>query len=74
MNVTLFVLFLAAAFGAGATGALFPTGSWYKSLNKPSWVPPNWLFPLAWTSIYLLISFAAARVSGLEGSAYAMGF
>lgn len=74
MDILLFFLFLIAAVGAAATGALFPTGAWYKSLNKPSWVPPNWAFPVAWTSIYLLISFAGARVAGLEGSAYAMAF
>ena len=74
MDILLFFLFLAATFGAAATGALFPTGEWYKNLNKPTWVPPNWVFPVAWTSIYLLISFAGARVAGLEGSAYAMAF
>ncbi len=74
MDILLFCLFLAATFAAGATGALFPTGEWYKGLNKPSWVPPNWLFPVAWTSIYLLISFAGARVAVLDGNAYAMAF
>ena len=74
MDIFLFCLFLAATFGAGATGALFPTGEWYKSLNKPTWVPPDWVFPVAWTSIYLLISFAGARVAVLDGNAYAMAF
>lgn len=74
MDIFLFLIFLAATFAAGATGALFPTGDWYKSLNKPSWTPPNWVFPVAWTSIYLLIAFAGARVAGLEGSQYAMAF
>lgn len=74
MDILLFFLFLAATFGAGATGALFPTGQWYKTLNKPSWVPPDWVFPVAWTSIYLLISFAGARVAVLDGNAYAMAF
>jgi benzodiazapine receptor len=74
MDIWLFFLFLSATFAAGATGGLFPTGEWYKSLNKPSWTPPNWVFPVAWTSIYLLISFAGARVAGAEGSAYAMAF
>ena len=74
MDYLLFIIFLAACFGAGATGMLFPTGKWYESLNKPSWTPPDWVFPVMWTSIYLLISFAAARVAGLEGSGYAMAF
>jgi tryptophan-rich sensory protein len=74
MDYLLFFLFLAATFGAGSTGALFPTGAWYKSLNKPTWVPPNWMFPVAWTSIYLLISFAGARVAVIDGNAYAMAF
>ena len=74
MDIWLFFLFLLATFGAGATGALFPTGEWYKRLNKPTWVPPDWVFPIAWTSIYLLISFAGARVAGQDGSGYAMAF
>lgn len=74
MDMLLFVIFLAATFAAGATGAMFPTGTWYTSLNKPSWTPPNWVFPVMWTSIYLLISVAGARVAGQEGSAYAMAF
>ena len=74
MDFWLFIFFFIACCGAATTGAMFPTGAWYKSLNKPTWVPPNWVFPVAWTSIYLLISFAGARVAGLDGNAYAMGF
>lgn len=74
MDYILFAIFLAACFGAGTTGSVFPPGDWYKQLNKPSWTPPNWAFPVMWTTIYLLISFAAARVAVLEGSQYAMAF
>ena len=59
----LFFIFLAACFAAGATGALFPTGEWYKRLNKPNWTPPDWLFPVAWTTLYLCMSYAAALVA-----------
>lgn len=72
MDYILFVIFLTACLGAGATGAVFQPGDWYKSLDKPSWTPPDWAFPVVWTSIYMLISFAAARVAGMEGSEYAM--
>ncbi|MEM6304658.1 MAG: TspO/MBR family protein [Pseudomonadota bacterium] len=72
--MTLFLIFLATCGAAAATGALFPPGRWYETLEKPSWTPPDWVFPVAWTSIYLLISFAGARVAVIEGSAFAMAF
>ncbi len=74
MDIYLFAIFFLACCGAAATGAMFPTGPWYERLNKPNWVPPNWVFPVAWTSIYFLISFAGARVAPLDGNAYAMAF
>ena len=44
------------------------------AVSKPSWVPPNWVFPVAWPSIFLLISFAGARVAGLEDDQLALAF
>jgi tryptophan-rich sensory protein len=74
MDWMLFAIFLASCFAAGSTGALFEPGKWYQSLAKPSWTPPNWLFPVAWSTLYLCIAAAAARVAPLEGSQYAMAF
>jgi tryptophan-rich sensory protein len=74
MDWTLFAIFLASCFAAGATGALFEPGKWYESLAKPSWTPPDWLFPVAWSVLYLCIAAAASRVAPLEGSHYAMAF
>lgn len=74
MSLFLFFVFLAACLAAGATGAIFPPGDWYKRLHKPAWVPPNWVFPVVWNLLYLLMSFAAARVAGLEGSGPALAF
>jgi tryptophan-rich sensory protein len=74
MDWTLFAIFLAACFAAGSTGALFEPGEWYKRLSKPTWTPPNWAFPVAWSTLYLCIAAAAARVAPLEGSEYAMAF
>ncbi|QUJ78397.1 tryptophan-rich sensory protein [Sulfitobacter albidus] len=74
MDTTLFFLFLIACSAAGATGAAFPPGAWYDTLRKPWFTPPDWAFPVAWTTIYLLISFAGARVAVVEGNAYALAF
>ncbi|WP_179380757.1 tryptophan-rich sensory protein TspO [Jannaschia marina] len=74
MDLTLFALFLLACGGAGATGALFPPGDWYRTLAKPGWTPPDWVFPVAWTTIYLCISFAGARVAVLPDNGFAMAF
>ena len=62
MTYALFAIFLGACFAAGATGAMFPPGAWYRALNKPNWTPPDWLFPVAWTTLYLCMAAAAARV------------
>lgn len=74
MDWFLFVVFLAACICAGSTGALFPPGKWYQRLEKPSWTPPNWAFPVVWNVLYVLIAFAGARVAGMEGSGPALAF
>jgi tryptophan-rich sensory protein len=69
MDWTLFATYLVACGAAATTGALFPTGPWYAALKKPDWTPPNWLFPVAWMTLYLLMSAAAARAAMVEGAA-----
>ena len=59
--------FLALVFVAASSGALFQPGAWYANLNKPSWTPPNWLFPVAWSVLYLLIAIAGWKVWQVEG-------
>lgn len=52
-----------ACMAAAATGAVFQPGEWYRRLDKPAWTPPDWLFPLAWTVLYVLITWSAWRVA-----------
>jgi tryptophan-rich sensory protein len=63
-----FYIFLIACCAAGSTGILFQPGSWYDGLQKPRFTPPNWLFPVAWTAIYLLLAWAGYRLTLIPGS------
>lgn len=70
--LTYFLLFLAASAAAAATGILFRPGAWYKGLSKPGFTPPNWVFPVAWSYLYVSVAYAAARVAGLDGAQVAL--
>jgi len=44
--------------GAGILGSFFTVSSiptWYATLNKPFFNPPNWLFAPVWTILYALM-------------------
>ena len=68
----MFCVLLAACFAAGAPGGLFPPGDWYTALKKPRWTPPNWLFPVAWTTLYLCMATAGARAAVLPDGGLAL--
>ena len=34
---------------------------WYPTLLKPAGTPPNWLFPVAWCILYILMGISAGR-------------
>ena len=41
-----------------AIGGLYQPGEWYTDLNRAPWNPPNLVFPIAWTILYVLIAIA----------------
>jgi tryptophan-rich sensory protein len=60
-----------AALAAGSviatstTGRLItavPVKTWYTTIAKPSFNPPNWAFPVAWTTLFVLMGIAFWRV------------
>jgi len=46
---------------AGFLGSLFTTPAiptWYKTLNKPFFTPPNWIFSPVWISLFILMGIS----------------
>ncbi|MEO9328393.1 TspO/MBR family protein [Gordonia aurantiaca] len=60
-----------AAATAGAIGGIVTqpaVKTWYPQLRKPGFVPPAWVFPVAWTALYAdLAVTSAATVDELDG-------
>lgn len=72
LDIAVLAGFLLACFAAATTGAFFRPGPWYDRLDKPSWTPPDWLFPVAWTLLYIAIGVApwlVWREAGFAGAA-----
>ena len=49
--------------------------TFFESLAKPSWIPPDWAFPTAWFTLWFLQAIAAALLiaSEREGREIALG-
>jgi len=50
---------------AGLLGSLFTTPAiptWYESLKKSSFNPPNWIFGPVWTGLYILMGISLFMV------------
>jgi len=46
--------------GSAVTRPSLPV--WYAGLIKPAFNPPNWLFPVAWTTLFALMAYAVFRI------------
>ncbi len=65
------VAFLGVSLAAGWLGSVATaTGleSWYPGLNKPFFTPPDAVFPVVWTILYLMMGVAAWLIWSGPGS------
>ncbi|BDA85289.1 sensory protein TspO [Aureimonas sp. SA4125] len=60
-------VFIVIAFAVASSGAIFKPDEWYRDLEKPSWTPPNWAFPLVWSVLYVMIAVSGWIVWGAAG-------
>jgi translocator protein len=64
------VLFIVVCLGAGGLGAVATTPEiegWYKTIEKPSWNPPGYVFGPVWTTLFVMMAIAAWLVWKPEG-------
>jgi tryptophan-rich sensory protein len=57
-----FVALCAAVSLIGGAITATSVTTWYQALEKPAFNPPDWLFPVVWTALYIMIAIAGWRV------------
>jgi translocator protein len=58
-------IIIAICLGVSAIGGAITAtsvGTWYQTLQKPPFNPPDWVFAPVWITLYLLMATAAWRV------------
>ncbi|MCI0470546.1 MAG: tryptophan-rich sensory protein [Candidatus Aminicenantes bacterium] len=70
--VSIIICQLAGIIGGLFTSQTIPT--WYQTIKKPAFTPPNWIFGPVWTLLYLLMGIALYLVwkSAAPGKAKAL--
>jgi translocator protein len=53
------ILLCLAVGGLGGFSTAGAIDGWYRTIAKPSWTPPDWVFGPVWTVLYIMMAVAA---------------
>ncbi len=56
-----FAAVCAAVSAIGGAVTATSVGTWYQTLEKPAFNPPDWVFPVVWTTLFAMIAVAGWR-------------
>ena len=57
-----FIILCLAVSSVGGAITATSVDTWYQTLEKPSFNPPDWVFAPVWTALYILMGIAAWRI------------
>ena len=61
-SLVAFIILCLAVSSAGGAITATSVDTWYQTLEKPSFNPPDWVFAPVWTALYILMGLAAWRI------------
>ena len=76
-NTAKLVISIIVPLAIGATSGLFTetgVGSWYQTIQKPSWNPPGWIFGPVWTTLYILMGISLYLIWKSDATCHWLGF
>jgi benzodiazapine receptor len=60
-----FLVFVGTTLLTGFAGSMVTddaVNTWYLEIHKPGWTPPDWVFPVVWTSLFLMMGLSVWRI------------